>query len=414
MVNIIILGGGFGGIRVALNLSKKLNKKDFKITLIDRNSYHLFLPSLYEAASAYGIKRDQFNIQLRASIGIPYAEIFNHTNVNFVQAEVTSIDLRNKKVLTQGEMIFDFDYLIIGFGSEVANFDIPGVTDYAYQFKDVDDAIAVRQKIEDLYELATKNKDHLPVKIIIGGAGFTGIELGAELACCIKNIIKKCGLSGECISIIILEAMPQILPMVSDKERKIIKKRLAMLGVNILESSPIEEVGPNYVKIKDGSKLESDITVWTAGIKAPDFLKNIEGLKLDERGRIIVNEFLQVNDFENIFAIGDNIVFVDPKTQKPVPAMAYVAIEQGKIVGKNVIAKIFNKKLKKYRPWYGVWIAPVGAKFAVARIGRLSISGFLGWVLRELVDFRYFVSILPFFKAFKFFSREFILFSKND
>src|SRR3989344_9312469 len=145
MVRILILGGGFGGIRCALDLEKKLVKSrvEFEITLIDRKGYHLFNASIYEIASAYGIKRDLFAIELKKTVCIPYADIFEGKKINFIDAEITDVNLANKKVTTGGEHVIEYDYLVFGIGGETTDFDIPGVVDYANQFKSLDDALFI-------------------------------------------------------------------------------------------------------------------------------------------------------------------------------------------------------------------------------------------------------------------------------
>lgn len=416
MLNIVILGGGFGGVRTALELNKRLSFPEATITVIDRNNYHLFLPSLYEVASAYGVESDPYHLKLRKTISIPYAEIFRHTRVNFVQAEINRVDLLKKEVATAGEKFFTYDYLVIGLGGETDTLAIPGVSDYAYKFKTIDEAIFLNQQILALYQKAARGRHSLPVKFIIVGAGFNGIELAGELACCVDNIKNACKLGKGCVSIKVVEAGPQILPMIYDQERKIIEKRLITLGVDILKNSLIKEVGPNFVKIGErGEKLGADFVIWMAGMRAASFLKNIAGLKLNSRGKIVINSFLQAEGQEGVWALGDNTIFIDPETQKPIPGLAYVAINQGKVIAENIVRTIKNRKLRTYQPFYSVWIAPVGGKYAVAHLGKMgTLSGKLGWLARVLVDLRYFLSILPISKALALLGEETDVFFRND
>src|SRR3989344_4569690 len=288
MTKIIILGGGFGGVRCVLDLNKKF-KEQAQITLIDKNSYHLFLPSLYEIASAYGTNPpsaliggggDPFAVKLRKTICIPYREIFEGKNINFVQAEISAVDLKTKIIKTKGGEVLFYDCLVIALGSQTADFGIPGVREYAYQFKSIDDAVAVNVKIGRLVKKIASGEKMDSLKILVGGAGFSGIDL---------------------------------------------------------------------------------------------------------------------------------------KTQKSVPALAYTASDQGRVVAENIFRLTYNKSLKRYSPYYGVWIAPVGGKFALAHLwGGLMAKGFMGWVVRELVDLRYLVSILSFKKAVSLFWQEIIMFTKND
>ena len=407
---ILIIGGGFGGIRAALDLDKKLSSKEAEITLVDKNNFHLFLPDLYEVGSAIGDAyreegNDQYQIQLRKTVNIPYADIFEGTKVNFEQAEIIGIDLEKKEVISKGERVFLYDYLVLGLGAETETFGIPGVAEQAYKFKNVEDALLLNKKINQVG----------PSKIIVVGGGFNGIELAAELACCFKNLKKLSGVDTKDCGIKIIEAMPRILPTGSEKERGIIRKRLADLKIEILENSKIAEVGTDFVQIQEGEKLQANFIIWTAGIRAASFLKNIFGLRLDERGKMIINNFLQAEGWSNVLGIGDNTVFIDPATKKPIPGLAYVAVDEGKIVAENIYRTIKNKSLKSYQPFYSVWIAPVGGKFAVAHLTSwLTISGFWGWVIRELVDLRYFLSILPVSQAISLWSEEMTVFTKND
>lgn len=411
-IKILVLGGGFGGVRCALDLEKKL-RDQAEISLIDKNNYHLFLPSLYEVASAYGVKKDSFALRLRKTVCVPYGDIFEGKKINFIEAEVCGVDLENQTISTKGDRVLHYDYLVVGLGSQTADFGIPGVRDYAYQFKSIDDALAVNGKLESLMTEVSSGQKTTPIRILIGGAGFNGIELASELACCIKKMIRRHGLNIR-LMITLIEATSKILPMVSDEERNIILKRLTKLGVIVMAHSQIEEVGSGLVRFKDGHKLEGDMVIWTAGIKANEFLKSISDLELTDSGKVIVEESLSVKGRKNVFGVGDNIEVIDPKTQKLVPAMAYTAVAQGKVVAQNISRTVAGKKLKLYIPFYDVWIAPVGGKFALAHLWGRNISGFVGWLVRELVDLRYLASILSPWRALSLFWQEVTLFTKND
>lgn len=410
MKKILILGGGFGGIRAALDLEKNL-KSEVQITLIDKNGYHLFLPALYEVASAFNIKRDPFAVRLKKSICIPYSSIFEGKNIDFIQDEITKIDLNDKKVFGDAR-VFEYDYLLIALGSQTNDFGIPGVKEYAYQFKSIDDALMVNKKVE---ESVKRSSASYPVKIFICGGGFTGVELAAELSCCAKKIARANKIKHKSHLITLFEAGPKILPMIMEEKRQHMLGRLTKLGVAVMENSPIEEVGSDFIKLKNGQKMDGDIIVWTAGIKANELLKSISGLSLSASGKVIVDEFLNVKGVENVFAVGDNVEFIDPKTQKPIPALAYVANDQGKVAAKNLINTIRGKPLKQYKPFYSAWVAPAGGKYAIAHLWNdIHITGFFGWVVRELIDLRYMLSILSFGKAISLMWQEVTLFTKND
>jgi len=150
-------------------------------------------------------------------------------------------------------------------------------------------------------------------------------------------------------------------------------------------------------------------------VKPPDILKNLPSISLSNSGKINVDSSLKINGLSNVFAVGDNVEFPNPKTRKPVPALAYVAVDQGKLAAKNILRSLKSNKLVSYNPFFGIWIAPVGGKYALAHLWRgINIEGFWGWVIRELVDLKYMLSILPVKKAIVLMWQEVTLFTKND
>ena len=436
MTNILILGAGFGGVGAALKLSRLLrnrgssiplesgekklgHSRDFKITLIDRNNFHLFTPSLYEVATVYGLIEDSFSQYLRGSVAIPYGEILKDKKINFVQGEIKEINLKEKFVATGGGAKMDFDYLIIALGGETEFYGIPGAQDYAFNFKEINDAVGIFKKIQEVYKNYQKENRTEPIKIGIIGGGFTGVELAAEFGCCVKNIIKTCRLDKKCTQIKLFEASSAILPAINEKQRKPIMKRLQNLEIDVQVDSQIEEVGPDYIKIKNRGELKIfDLIIWAGGVRGHRILENV-GFKLTKKGTAEVNEFLQTKNQddsanEKVFAIGDCINFIDPKTQKPVPATAYVAHALAEVAAGNIIRSIKNQPLRPYKPFYDVWVAPAGGKWAYFHFKGLNLKGFWGYLLRQLVDFRYFLRILPLGKTLWLFFKDLVIFSKND
>lgn len=421
MKKILILGGGFGGVRCALDCARKLNNKDVSITLIDRNAYHTFTPSLYEIASAYQPTDDPFALELRRAVAIPYKDIFEGLpaqagkKIDFIQSEIVSVDPTASHVVLSSGTQISFDYLVLALGSQTADFGIPGVYDYAYQFKTTDDAVALHNKLETSFQMATQGRVSLPIKFFVIGAGFTGIELAAELMLCARKLSKRYGLNRRSFSTILFEAGSSILPTVKESERKKIINRLTDLGVVVMTDSHVENVLSDSVKLKTGQTVKGTTVIWTAGVQANKLIARIPGLPVTDKRKITVDKNLRVINSENIFALGDCIEFIDSETLKPVPCLAYVAQAQGSIIAKNLHQVIYQKKLYQYFPRYDYWITPVGGKFVVAHLGGLgSYSGFLGWLIRMGADLRYFLSILSFSKTIKLFGRDVLLFSKND
>lgn len=411
---IVILGGGFGGIRTALDLEKHL-RNDASITLIDKNGYHTFTPALYEVATAEGVSGDSFGMRLRKTICIPHSDIFKDKKINFIQGEVVKVDLEKKTVYTQGEMELNYDYLVIGLGSEPANFNIPGVSDYAYQFKTIEHGLMIYEKLASTFSDIKENLHGQRMRIVVAGGGFTGIEFAAEVAASVRRMAYERGIDQRSVQLTIVEANERILPDISNDERRLITDRLTDLGVAVMTGIKVQEVGPDFVRLSNGQTLSSDLTAWTAGIKPNRFLKEISGLALNEKGKVIVDEHLNTVGDPTVFAVGDAVDFIDHRTNKSEPSLAYIAVSHGKVVAENIIRSINKKEFKTHLPFTQVWVAPVGGKFAVAHIGRLgTFRGMLGWMVRGLVDLRYFMSILPLRKALRLFREDVEVFTKND
>jgi len=414
MIRIVILGGGFGGIRCALDCAKKF-QGDAKITVIDQNAYHSFPPALYEIASAYQPGDDPFALEMRRAVTISYGDIFEGKHIDFIQAEIVSVDLIASHVVLGGGSQFDFDYAVFSLGGETADFNIPGVYEYAYQFKTVNDAIALHSKLQTSFKDASQGLVALPMKFLIIGAGFTGIELAAELMSCGQKLCRYHGFNHRSFSSVLFETGSMILPMIKNSERKKIVDRLTSLGVVIMADSTVESVSHDSVKLKTGETVSGTAVIWTAGVQPNKLLRTIHGLPVTDKGKVVTDNNLRVKNYDNLFAIGDCVEFIDPKTQKSILGLAYHAIGQGKIVASNILAVTRNRPLTSFKPRTNSWVVPVGGKFALVQINSsLWVSGFIGWLIRLWIDARYFFSILPFKKALSLFKKELILFVKND
>lgn len=413
MKKVIILGGGFAGVRCALDLAKRFSS-DTEITLIDRNSYHLFTPALYEIASAAGIKKDPYAVYLRKTIAIPFSDIFFGLPVKICQTELQEVNLQEKTVIAQGGETLSWDYLVISLGSQSSDFGIKGVQEYAYQFKMLEEGLMIQQKLELLVKEVGDGIRSLPIKVGVIGGGFTGVELASEIACYLAKSTNIRSAHARSFQITLFEGSPHILPMITDAQRRSVIKRLTNLGVMVMENSMIEEVEAEQIKLTNGQQYHADLIAWTAGIKPNIFLKKINGLPLNTHGKIVVDEYLRVKDWAKVFAAGDNVEYIDPSIQRPVPAMAYIAATQASIVAKNVYRQSNSESLIKYRPSSITWIMPIGGKFAVANVGGQTVRGVTAWLLRKLLDLKYLLSILSVSKALRIFKSELIAFTKND
>lgn len=353
MKKVVVLGGGFSGIAAAKAVLKNTDRLEAQITLVDKNSYHLFTPSLYEFATAEEITKN---------VCIPLKEIL--PGILIINDEVLRINENNVQLKSR---TVEFDYLIIALGSESAYYDIPGLREYSLSFKTLEDGVRIKEAIKK------------GSKIVIGGGGFSGTELACEMVRHRKEKVELTVISGsECL----LKELDQKISIKAGD-------RLIRSKVNIVCGQHIKKVDKNYV-FTDSEKFPYDVLIWTGGVRANSVPS---GFEKDKKGDLIVNDKLQVKNFENIFAAGD--------IAAGYPYVAQVAEDEGKVAGENVANLIKGKSLKPYYYKHFGYVVPLGGHFAAAQLGKVVFMGFLGWILEQIVLLRYLLSILPLTKAFK-------------
>ncbi len=388
MKEIIVLGGGFAGVSACLKLSKMLSKDEANITLIDANLYHLFTPSLYEVATSEEPKKN---------IAIDYGEIFGD-KIKLVQARVKNIDTENRLVNITDETHYSYDFLLLSLGSEPSYFDIPGLKKYSLVLKKLEDAIKIREAIEASYH--EKAHEGKTINIVVGGGGFSGVELVAELVKYRGHLSRHHKKSKDLIKISIIQGSECLLKELDAKVSDIAKRRLEKDGVNILLGSHIKSVDEKAIETDSGKRYAYDVFIWTGGVKASSVLEE-SGFKTNGRGQVSVNENMLVAGYDNVFAAGDVAEFADYITNKPAPGVAEVAEDEGKIAAENIYKSIKEEKLASYKFTHLGYVVPIKGKFAVADFYKFRLIGLSGWILQQFVFLYYLLRILPLFKAIK-------------
>lgn len=417
--DIVILGAGFGGLTAAktlgeIFLAEERLAGEYRIVLIDKHAYQLYTPTLYEIATTSATNAK--NIELERIVTFPIRDAVKGIPVTFMEKEVSRIDLPKRRVIFADGGDQPWEHLIVACGAETHFFDIQGLEAASYPLKTLVDAVRVRDAIESAFSDPEKK----PIRIVVGGAGSTGVEFSAELTLWASHLEKRYKKRGVC-RITLIEAAPEILGALDRDVMELARKRIEDLGVVVRTDAPIAAVKENEVMLADGEKIPFDILVWSGGVRAGRMLAGLEGIKREARGRPEVEETLtciqtgvELDVVKHILVIGDVSCFKDPKTQKPIAGVARAAIEEGKIAAYNVAADIRGFEKKKFTPRHYPYVIAVGGKWAVAKLGRFTVSGLAGWILKGLVELRYLASVLPLTLALKIWIKGFWIFIRND
>lgn len=401
--NVVILGAGFAGLRVAQDLAKNLHDDSYQIILVDKKDVHLYTPDLYEIAAAFNPQITQECLMaLKETVATPICDLIDAKNVQLIRDEVIDIQPKNRSVLLKHTPQLKYEILVVCLGSKTNYFGIPGLKEHSQPVKTIKDALSLNCHLDMLFQQLWQVKGEKNMNIVIGGGGATGVEVAGELVGCTKKLCKKYQLTNCNVQISIVEA-GNILAALDEKGTSIVKKELEKRGVKVLTGHKITSVEEKFLTLetenKKTKKLDSSVLIWTGGVMVNPVVAKALGQDT-LRGAIAVNENLTATEFKNIFAAGDNAFFTDPATAKRVPMLAQAAMAQGKILAQNIICFIQQKPLKPYHVKLAGYLLPIGST-CILKLGNRVFSSRVFWILKRFVAFRYFCSIMPWWKAFR-------------
>ena len=376
---VLILGGGFGGLYTALGLERKLARdSDVAITLINRENFSLFTPMLHEVAAS--------DLDMTHIVN-PVRKLLKH--VQFFHGEVQHIDLASKRVtVVHGEERhpheLPYDYLVLALGSMTNFFGLPGLETRAITMKSLSDAIHLRNRLIDLleeadFECAAGSRPNL-LTIVVAGGGFAGTETIAAVNDFLHESIRFYPhLSADMIRVVLVHPGKVILPELGPKLGAYAQKKLAERNVEIRINTRVVHVGEDAVDLSDGSRVPAKTLIWTAGT-SPNPLIAALPCELD-RGRVLTDEYLEVADWPGVWALGDCASILDRTTGRPYPPTAQHALRQGKTVAKNIIAAIRGNAKEPFSFSTLGLLASIGRRTGVANILGINFSGFAAWFL---------------------------------
>jgi len=346
---IVIVGGGAGGLELASRLGNKLGKKNkAEIILIDRSPIHIWKPLLHEvAAGTLNSYDDEISYLAYASEHYFQFCLGTMHKLNREKKEIILNPMfgKNNQVIIP-ERVISYDILIIAVGSISNDFHIPGVQEHCLKLDTSEQALAFQQYlIKTLMGLPyQENTQNQPFNIAVIGAGATGVELTAELHYALGQMsIYGFAFDPSKITFNLIEAADRLLPALPQQLSATVQQRLQRLGIIIHTDEQVSEITSNGIITKSGKFIPALIKVWAAGIKAPEFLKNLDGLSVNKINQLLVRPTLQTTLDDNIFAFGDCAYCPQQNSDKPVPARAQAAHQQANCLA-IAIVNLINKK----------------------------------------------------------------------
>lgn len=402
---VAILGGGYAGVHAAKLLSKAAAKgKPISVLLVDKKPYHTLMTELHEVA---GNRVDE------ESVKIDLREVLSASGVQVVTDEIKSIDFKEQKLQSDADS-YSYDYLILDTGAEPAFFGIPGVKENGFTLWSFEDAIRIREHVKSMFYKARTERDsdkrRAMLTFIVAGAGFTGIETMGELLEWRSQLCREYDIDSRDVSLIVVEAMGSILPILNEGLIKKSERYMQKHGVKIMTAAAITEVTPEAIRLKNGMEIPTRTLIWTCGVQGSSFSAKVD-LTHGARGRIQVNEYMQSVDYENVYAVGDNAFYEEPDAQgnkKPIPQIVEAALQTAETAVHNIIADIGKGEKKPFKSNYHGFMVSIGGRYAVANIGGRSMSGFPAMALKHLVNIHYQYGVGGFAQIWSYIMHEFI------
>ncbi|MFQ5799225.1 MAG: NAD(P)/FAD-dependent oxidoreductase [Bacteroidota bacterium] len=378
--HLMILGGGFATLPMIKIFEKAFaGDESLKISIISRENFFLFTPMLPEVASG--------SIETRHIVH-PIRQLCR--KIHFYQSVVESIDLRERTVTASHPSgphrhTWHFDYLVIAVGSVTNFFNLPGLHEHALTLKSLGDAIHIRNYVIDKMEQAEIEQDpQLRAELltfVVSGGGFAGVELAGELNDFLREASRHyASIRPSDIHIYLIEALPRILPEVSEELGRFATENLKKRGILIITGVQVNGATGHAVQLKDGREIRTRTLIWTAGVSTNPLVAQLECRK-DELGRIKVNEYLEVTGCSNAWAVGDCASVINASTGNPFPPTAQHAVREGKVTAKNIVAAIRAVPMEPFEYKMRGQLAMLGRRAGVGIILGVPVQGFLAWWL---------------------------------
>lgn len=370
---VVILGAGYGGLMTAVKFEEKVrNLKDVEIVLVNRNDFHQYLHLAYEIVT---------DVKKPADLTMPLPELLENRKIRFFQGNVRKVDLDEKSVITDKGNI-RYDELVIALGSEPDYHHIKGAQENSFCVDSVEAAAQIKDKLK------TIEKEKQP-NIVVGGGGFTGVELAGEIAdefnCCVT----------------VLEGSNALVPSWNKPEfSKKIAEVLTDMGSKLVLGKFISEVKPDLIILNDGSQIEYDLFIWAGGVQGSQVVSS-SGLRIGKNNRVIINEFCEAVGFPGVYVVGDCALVVDAETGAVLPQCVEIALQQAEWVAQNLYADMTQAQRTAYVPKFSGLILAIGEKYGIGQVLGVKVEGRLAQTIKRIIHLRYVYEIAGLGEALK-------------
>ena len=376
---ILILGGGFAGLYAAIELEKGLARDPgVEVTLVNRENFFLFTPMLHEVAAS--------DLDITHIVN-PVRKLLRR--VKFFDGVVDYVDLPNRRVgVSHGRERhgheLEYDHLVLALGSVTNFYNLPGLEECALTMKTLGDAVTLRNRLisnleEADFECCPRVREPL-LNFVVAGGGFAGVETVAGVNDFLREAVRFYPhLRKEMLRVVLVHPGEVILPELGERLGRYAQKKLAERGVEIRTGTKVEAVTGREVTLSDGERVVTNTVVWTAGTSPNPLLETLPCRRA--RGRLCTDEFLEVEGWPGVWALGDCASVPDPHTGRPYPPTAQHALRQGKVVARNIEAAVRGGRRRPFVFKTIGQLAAIGRRTGVANILGVNFSGFVAWWL---------------------------------
>lgn len=384
---VVIVGGGFGGLAAA----KALKDARVKVILIDRSNHHLFQPLLYQVATS---------VLAPGQIATPIRGVLrNHENATVILGTVVGVEAASKNVIVDTDdrkaVLVHYDYLVLATGVRESYFGNDDFKQHAPGLKTLADAVALRNKILDAFEMAEASEDAARRKelmtFVLVGAGPTGVELASAIAVLIRSTLKSDfrRIDPGAARIVLVGRSSRVLGSFDPKLSLDAQVRLKSLGVELMLGKVVQKIDETGVMV-DGKHIATKTVIWTAGVAPSPAGKWLQA-ETDRAGRVRVHRDLSVPNLPEVFVIGDTAYF--EQNGRPLPGVAQVAIQQGQYAARVISARVEDAPFPPTFRYHDKGnLAVAGKGFAVLQAGKVKLSGFLAWMVWVAIHIEFLAS----------------------